>query len=167
MAASHRQSSRLGILAAAGLSATTCTIALGAGLPALDAAIASWSRSGAVPTYKYVLVDLNEDSTPDAVVLVTDPYYCGSGGCSMLILRGTKGAFKLLSSSTITREPILVLPEKRYGWHTLSVWCSGGGISLGQVLMRFNGSRYPLNPSMQPKASTLKLRDAHTLKLTQ
>jgi len=105
-----------------------------------------------MPSFKYTLVDLNDDGIRDAIVLITDPDYCGSGGCSMLIVRGTSKGFRLVSSSTISRSPIFVSTERRYGWRTLLVTVGGGGARYGQVVMRFNGTRYPLNPSLQPYA---------------
>ena len=44
-------------------------------------------------SFEYALVDLNNDGILDAVVLLTGHYWCGSGGCSMLILRGRPGGF--------------------------------------------------------------------------
>jgi hypothetical protein len=141
--------------------------ALAGSLPALDAAIKTWGNETTAPSYKYALVDLNDDGIADAVVLITAQEYYGSGGCSLVIFRGVAGSFKLVSSGTITREPILLLIEKRYGWHTLSVWIEGGGVEPGQVIMRFNGAKYPYNPSMQPKAKSSELKGAKTLMLRQ
>ena len=108
--------------------------------------------------YRSSMVDLNDDSMPDAIVLF-DQDRCGTGGCNMEIYRGTKTGFEFLSGSTITFPPILVTSEKRYGWKTLIVF-SGG---TGTVLIRFNGSRYPLNPSLQPEATQLQVKEASTV----
>jgi hypothetical protein len=141
----------------------SATPALAGDIPALEKAIKAWTKESTIPTYKYAFVDLNDDGIDDAVVLITDNQYCGSGGCSFVIFRGVAGGFKLVSSSTITREPILLLPEKEKGWHTLSVFVAGGGAKPGQVMMRFNGKKYPGNPSMQHKAKKNDLKDAKTL----
>ena len=74
----------------------------------------------------------------------------------MLVFRGTKDKFIFVSGSTITFEPIRVSPEKSHGWKTLIVYSKGKG----DVLMRFDGKRYPLNPSMQPKAPPAQLEAA-------
>ena len=139
------------------------TLALAGNIPALEMAIKAWTKESTISTYKYAFVDLNDDGNDDAVVLITDNQYCGSGGCSFVIFTGEAGGFKLVSSSTTTREPILLLPEKKKGWHTLSVLISGGGAKPGQVLMRFNGTKYPGNPSMQPRAKNKDLEGATTL----
>jgi hypothetical protein len=143
------------------------TPALAGSLPALDSVIKAWADETKVPSYKYALVDLNDDGVDDAVVLITEQDYCGSGGCSLVIFRGVAGSFEIVSSSTITREPILLLPEKCHGWHTLSVLIAGGGVKPGQVIMRFNGTKYPYNPGMQPKANNNELKGAKTLMLRQ
>jgi hypothetical protein len=137
--------------------------ALAGNVSALEKAIKAWTKESTILTYKHAFVDLNDDGIDDAVVLITDNEYCGSGGCFFLVFRGIAGGFKHVSSSTITRAPILLLPEKKKGWHTLSVLIAGGGVEPGQVIMRFNGKKYPGNPSLQPKAKKNDLKSAKTL----
>lgn len=132
-------------------------------IKALEKAIIAWAEESKAPSYRYAFADLNGDGIDDAVVLITDNQYCGSGGCSFVIFQGVGGGFKVISSSTITREPILLLPEKKKGWHTLSVFVAGGGAKPGQVMMRFDGKEYPSNPSMEPKANNSDLKGAKTL----
>ncbi|MBU5636275.1 hypothetical protein KOM00_05965 [Geomonas sp. Red69] len=141
----------------------SATPALAGDVPALEKAIKAWTEESTAPTFKHAFADLNDDGIDDAVVLITDNQYCGSGGCSFVIFQGVAGGFKLVSSSTITREPILLLTEKKKGWHTLSVFVAGGGAKAGQVMIRFNGKKYPGNPSMQPKAKKNDLKGAKTL----
>ena len=66
------------------------------------------------PMYRHALADLNGDGRVDAVVLLLGDY-CGSGGCTMLVFRGTKDGFAFVSGSTITNEPIRVSREKTNG----------------------------------------------------
>ena len=139
--------------------------ALAAGESAIDAAIRAWAGKPTAPAYEYLFVDLNGDHIADAVILITDNEYCGTGGCTMVVLRGDSEQFHLVSSSTITRKPILFLQEVRNGWHTLSVRVEGGGIAPGQVMMRFARNRYPGNPTMQPRAKQSDLEAARTLEL--
>src|SRR5262245_44144739 len=136
-----------------------------AGPPPLDHAMSTWASVRQPPAYRYALTDLNTDGKPDAIVLVSDPKYCGSGGCSFLVFQGTSIGFKVVCDATITREPIYVLNEVRSGWRTLSVWVAGGGVEPGQVLMRFNGREYPGNPSMEPRAPAADLKTARQLTL--
>jgi hypothetical protein len=136
--------------------------------PSLSAAVREWHPKLPPQTFKYALVDLNDDGIRDAVVLVDDRRYCGSGGCTLLVFRGkTDGSFQLLSVSTISREPIAVLDDKRHGWHTLTVTVGGGGIRPCAAIMRFNGQRYPTNSSTQPCAAASDLQSSRTLALSR
>jgi len=89
--------------------------------------------------------------------LKTDSFSSGVSGWKLT------RSYKLVSYSSISNEPILLLNEKRKGWHTLSVMIAGGGIEPGQVLMRFNGAKYPPGPSRQSKAKKKNLNGAKTL----
>lgn len=113
------------------------------------------------PMFQYALTDLNGDSYLDAVVLMRDSDHCGSGGCTMLVFRGMKSGFRLVSSSTLTYPPVRVLSGKELGWRTLLVVTRG----IGPVVMRFDGRKYPSNPSMQEKATKQQVDVAETLKL--
>jgi hypothetical protein len=130
----------------------------------LSAAVRDWRPKLPPQSFKYALVDLNDDGVRDAVVLVDDRRYCGSGGCTLLVFRGNRhGSFRRLSMSTITREPIAVLGDTRHGWHTLTVTVAGGEITPCAAIMRFNGQTYPTNPSMQPCAAARDLQSSTAL----
>lgn len=130
---------------------------------ALDEAISTWAAPRPSPSYRYAFSDLNGDGLQDAVVLITDLEYCGSGGCTMLVLKGIGRGFEFVSLSTITREPIYVLQRASSGWRAFSVLVSGGGVAAGQALLRFDGEPYPLNPSTQERATPADLNSATQL----
>jgi len=111
------------------------------------------------PKYQYSLIDLNGDGQDDAIVLITDDEYCGSGGCNLNIYRGTRKEFKFVSNSTISKPPIRLLNNLSHGWKSIIVF-SGG---TGNVVLKFNGKKYPLNPSMQPKATEDQLKSSKML----
>ena len=125
---------------------------------ALSKAIAVRLHARDVPAYQYALEDLDGDGIADAVALIADNEYCGSGGCNMCVLKGTNSGFVDVSGSTVTRQPILVLAESKGGWRSISVFVSGGGARPGQVVVRFNRGKYPSNPAIQPRASAMDLR---------
>jgi hypothetical protein len=112
-----------------------------------------------VVRWRQALVELNGDGVHDAVVLLLDPDWCGSGGCTMLVLKGSKRGYAVQSSSSVTDAPIRVSPVVVSGWKTLIVYSRGRG----DVLMRFNGKRYPDDPSLMPKASAAQIRAAARL----
>ena len=145
------------------IAATTLTrFALAGEPPGLSDAVKKYSRESK-PHFEYALIDLNDDGFPDAIVRLTARDWCGSGGCTMLILRGRAQGFTLVANATIAQKPIKVSPEVLHGWHTLLVSVSGGGVQPGFVLMRFNGRKYPRNPSVQPQAKPEQVTASSTL----
>jgi hypothetical protein len=101
--------------------------------------------------YSVAFVDLDDDGTPEALVYLSGPEWCGSGGCSLLILRPEGPSWKVITRTTITQLPIRVLSTKTNGWHDITVWVRGGGIQPGhEARLRFNGRKYPSNPSTLP-----------------
>lgn len=108
------------------------------------------------PAYRWALADLNDDGRDDAIVLLSGPKYCGSGGCTMLVFRGTEQGFILVSASTIVMAPIRVSAKSVEGWRSLIVYSKGKG----EVVLRFSGLRYPADPSLQPAVGRLELEAA-------
>jgi putative lipoprotein len=97
------------------------------------------------------LIDLNGDGRPDALVLLENPmYFCGTGGCTMLVFQGTPSGFQFVSSSTLIRGPVLVSETNTRGWRDLIVEVSGGGMAPKLVALKYKGGKYPLNPSILP-----------------
>ena len=129
----------------------------------LSDAVRKYSHEAATPRFEYALVDLNGDGIPDAIVRLTARDWCGSGGCTMLILRGGEQGYTFVAKATFTQKPIKVSPEVLHGWHTLLVPVRGGGVQQGFALMRFSGREYPRNPTVQPQASAAQVAAATTL----
>ena len=130
--------------------------------PALREAVQGYVETKGIhslPPFRYALTDLDGDSHADAIVLLSGSQWCGSGGCTMLVFRAVNTGFALVSASTVTNEPIRVSSEKAHGWRTLIVFAKGRG----NVLMRFDGLRYPLNPSMQRTAVPAQVNAAEVV----
>jgi hypothetical protein len=97
------------------------------------------------------LADLNGDRIPEAIVYLTSNNWCGSGGCTTLILVRDADSWRLLTKIPITRPPLRVLTRRSNGWRNLGVWVQGGGIQPGyEAELLFDGKTYPTNPSMPP-----------------
>ena len=87
--------------------------------------------------------DLNGDGQNEAIVYLTGNDWCGSGGCTLIVLAPTLNSWRILKKEPITRPPIRVLTEVSHGWHSLGVWVEGGGIQPGyEAKLRFNGRTY-------------------------
>jgi hypothetical protein len=104
-------------------------------------------------TTRYVeaFYDLNDDGHLEAIVYLIGDYWCGSGGCTMLVLSENGQSWKVVSTVKVTRLPIWVLDEKLNGWHSLAVQVSGGGIVKSYLSkLQFDGQSYPNNPTVPP-----------------
>ena len=126
--------------------------------PALQKAIIQFMQTEKVPTdreqtFLSDFVDLNEDGFTDALVVLTGFYWCGTGGCTMLVFQGKDKAFEFVSRSTLVSPPVTVSETKTNGWRDLVITVSGGGMPAKKVAMKFDGKKYPLNPSVQTSLS--------------
>lgn len=143
----------VGVLA---LALTACVSA-----PAVDnhllSAVASFAQEEA-PEYKHAMVDLDNDGVEDAVVLLQGMGWCGSGGCTMLVLKGADTGYGVVSNSTVTRAPVRVSNSASQGWRDLIVHSDGA-----EKLMQFDGEAYPANPSMQSSATKEQVDAAATI----
>ena len=84
--------------------------------------------------------------------------WCGSGGCSCLILARDGSSYSVITQTSVTQLPIRVLSTKTNGWHDLAVSVAGGGIQPGyEARLRFDGRTYPSNPTVPP-AQELKAK---------
>ncbi|MFL5349111.1 MAG: hypothetical protein ACJ8AT_30290 [Hyalangium sp.] len=98
--------------------------------------------------YSYDTFDLNNDGRKEIFVALIGPYFCGSGGCTLLILNPD---FTLNSRMTVVGDlPLQASSKTTHGWRDLVIQ------SRGDHLMKYNGKKYPSNPSIQPK---VKLED--------
>jgi putative lipoprotein len=128
--------------------------------PELIEAIQHYVKAeGGLPSFRHALVDLNGDDRADAIILFESHEMCASGGCEMVIFHEEGGKFSFVSRSTMINAPIRVLPDRLHGWNSLIVTTKDGG----DVLMRFGGTGYPSNPSLQPKPTKAQLESAKTV----
>jgi len=106
-------------------------------------AVVAYYASDTYPEFKHALLDLNNDGVDDAVVVLLGRNWCGSGGCTMLVLHGQGEGYSVVSKSTVTREPVRVSESISNGWRDIIVHSDGM-----EKLLQFDGEIYPENPSM-------------------
>lgn len=142
-----------GVLLPALFLASSVTPAWASGCNPIPEALRQFLQRGGWGTpdsYTAVLRDLNDDGTPEAVVLLTDPDSCGSGGCTLLVVRQQGRTWHLLSRIPIVRPPVLALARRRSGWQSLGVSVGGGGLTYHPVTLDFQHGHYPANPTLAP-----------------
>jgi hypothetical protein len=87
--------------------------------------------------------DLNDDSKKEILVGLTGSYFCGSGGCTQYILDNQGN---VISNFTVVDNPVIIDSHKSNGWKNLIIYSGGKN-----RLVKFNGKKYPSNPSIQPE----------------
>lgn len=106
-----------------------------------------------VRTTRYVaaFLHLRDDNTQQVIVYLIGPTWCGTGGCTALILISKDSSYALLTEMGVAQQPIRILETKTNGWHDLGVWVQGGGIQPGyEAKLSFDGKSYPGNPTVPP-----------------
>ncbi|WP_263418067.1 hypothetical protein [Terriglobus albidus] len=86
------------------------------------------------------------------LVYVIGSNWCGSGGCTLLILEPLESSFKVLGRLTIVQLPIWLLPSTTNGYPDIGVGVRGGRRTPVEyeAKLSFDGFMYPSNPSLPP-----------------
>jgi hypothetical protein len=93
--------------------------------------------------------DLNGDGRPEIFVYATSD--CGSGGCDLTILSPRARGYRVVMRSSVTQLPVRLLATSSHGWRDVGVTIGGGGIRQAYMArLRFDGRRYPENPTVPP-----------------
>lgn len=123
----------------------------------IPAGLSSFLRDRHIARYDHALTDLDGDGRPEVLVYAMASrrdgarYFCGSGGCALYVLSLTPTGYRTISRISVTRPPIRILSSRSHGWRDLGVMVAGGGVIPGyQARLRFDGKRYPTNPSVPP-----------------
>lgn len=90
--------------------------------------------------FQYHEVDLNNDNQNEVFIRFMSPYFCGTGGCTFLLL---DSKLNIITKFSVTRAPIFVEKTKKNDWAILLVKDSG----VFKELIYDNGT-YPDNPSV-------------------
>jgi hypothetical protein len=114
-------------------------------------------------TYLYNKIDLNGDGSPELITYVMGD--CGgTGGYPLLVLVKKANLYKIVSETTLVRQPIIISNSKTKGWKDLIVSAAGDSAhpdtgSLNHyVALKWNGNRYPSNTNT-PSAISLKAKE--------
>lgn len=114
--------------------------------------------------YGVALADLDSDGTQEALIYAIaskeggdSADFCGSGGCTLFVLSLHGNGYRAVSRITVAKPPVRVLNARTNGWHDMSVTVCGGGITrCYDAYLRFDGHKYPTNPSVMPSVPIFK-----------
>ncbi|HSM53982.1 MAG TPA: hypothetical protein VK839_07375 [Erythrobacter sp.] len=105
-------------------------------------------------SYAVAWTDLDSDGTDEAIVHVVSPMLCGSGGCNTLVLASAGPMWRKVGDISVSRTPIAVMESSNNGWKDIAVAIAGGGGPSGSALLKFDGTKYPSNPTVPPAEMT-------------
>jgi len=118
---------------------------------ALQSYVGAATDENKTTQYAAASVDLRDDGAQEIIVYLTSDGWCGTGGCTMLILAPDGQSYRIITKITVVRLPIRVLAAKSNGWHDITVMARiSGNAPLYEAILSFDGKTYPSNPSMSP-----------------
>jgi hypothetical protein len=98
-----------------------------------------------------VSVKTEDKAGEEQVVYVSGRGWCGTSGCTMLIVEPFQSSFKVLGVEPGVQLPIRLLPSMKYKHPDIGVYVSGGGIEFPyEAVLSFNGTNYPDNSALPP-----------------
>ncbi|MFP4313214.1 MAG: hypothetical protein ACLFR0_02695 [Alphaproteobacteria bacterium] len=99
--------------------------------------------------------DLNNDGRRDALVLFKTPYgfWCGTHGCTMLVMQAHNDVFTLHSAIQTVRPPVYISDYESNGWKNIIMRVSGRSTKAKNVSLQFDGESYPSYPDVIPRIS--------------
>ncbi|CAA0221263.1 Probable lipoprotein precursor [Tenacibaculum maritimum] len=104
--------------------------------------------------FQYTSIDLNNDGIDEIFVYLNSRYFCGSGGCTFLLLDTN---LNLITEFTVTRPPLLVSDTMENNWKKLYLLSDG----YREMVYNIQNKSYPANPSVEKE-----VKDFNTKKLT-
>ena len=95
--------------------------------------------------FQFYKVDINGDNKDEYFVNFMSPYFCGTGGCTVLLLDHESNVINRL---TVMETPIYLEKSTTNGWKDILVFSKRK-----LKVLKYNNGKYPSNPSVVPDAS--------------
>lgn len=95
---------------------------------------------GSESNYSFMEVDLNNDALNDYLVRLEGDSWCGTGGCTVLIVEQQPDELKLLNDLS-TVQDMSVAEENNDGWQQIKVEIGGGGSKPETLLYVYDKNR--------------------------
>lgn len=117
------------------------------------AALQQYDKTLIKGTFSYKLAKISqEQSCKSPIVFLNGKSgYCGTGGCSMMILDCTVKGYKIIGNTSVSMPPVYVASTSSHGYRDIKVDAGKKGL----VVLKFDGVKYPENASMAPKSQKL------------
>lgn len=95
--------------------------------------------------YSVARVQLSESGPPVEVVLLVGQIWCGTSGCTTLVITNDSGKRRIRSEISLTREPISAMSTVSNGWRDLRALSVGGGKLIADwATYQYDGRSYRL-----------------------
>ncbi|MDW3651478.1 MAG: hypothetical protein R8P61_30645 [Bacteroidia bacterium] len=88
-------------------------------------------------TYMYQAFDLNGDGKDEYLCGLRGQFWCGSGGCSFIVVEQTDGGLKLLTRGGPTFSPHFISTEENQGWHSIILDPTQGQTAEGEAYLNY------------------------------
>lgn len=100
--------------------------------------------------FSFHAVDLNADQKPEYIVFLQGRYFCGSGGCTFLVMNSN---VQLINYTTVMDPPVYVSAKAAHGWRNLLIKANNTAGAETYRVLSFDPKtrRYPSNASMVPE----------------
>ncbi|MFL0101489.1 hypothetical protein [Tenacibaculum maritimum] len=106
--------------------------------------------------FQYTSIDLNNDGIDEIFVYLNSRYFCGSGGCTFLLLDTN---LNLITEFTVTRPPLLVSDTMENNWKKLYLLSDG----YREMVYNIQNKSYPANPSVEKEVKDFNTKNLTTL----
>ncbi len=97
--------------------------------------------------FSFYEIDLNDDRKPEFFIWLRSPYFCGTGGCTFLLLDQD---MKFIQRFTVMDPPVFRSSNLTNGWHDLILISSQSAEKTVFRHLKFDSAskKYPTNPSL-------------------
>lgn len=110
------------------------------------------SPLGIDTTTRFMTAQVETAVKKEIVVYVSGRSWCGSGGCTLLVLEPHRSSYKIIGRTSTVKLPIRILSSTTNGRQDIGVWVQGGGVRSGyEARLRFDGKQYPSNAAASPR----------------
>ena len=101
-------------------------------------------------SYAARLVRLKDDSPCEnpSVFLNGKSGYCGTGGCTFLVLKCTEKGYEVMSNTSVADAPVYLSTHSTNGYRDIKLYAR----KVGDVVLKYDGKKYPDNASMESKS---------------